>query len=100
MNKNPVYSVFYDNSPVWETKNCGVSLSEHYGVIIDRGEWTMDTMYPKCGLCEKGTLLPVNMGNEGERSIMYRCTNKDCNVCFNEHGYRLYDEGTHEWVPR
>jgi len=59
----------------------------------------MDTMYPKCGLCEKGILLPVNIGNEGERNILYRCTSPDCNACFNEHGYQLYDEKTHEWIP-
>ena len=58
----------------------------------------MDTMYPKCGICGKGILLPVNMGKEGDRNIIYRCTNKECNMRFDEHGYEIYDEDAQDWV--
>lgn len=58
----------------------------------------MGSMYPKCGVCEKGTLIPVNLGTGGERIIMYRCTNAQCNVRFDEHGYETYDEENNEWV--
>lgn len=57
----------------------------------------MESMYPRCGICGNGFLLPVNMGKEGDRGIKYRCTNPECNVRFDEHGYERYDAEEHEW---
>ena len=58
----------------------------------------MDSMYPGCGICDRGTLLPVNMGREGERCIIYRCTNRECNARFDEHGYERYSEEAQDWI--
>ncbi len=66
--------------------------------VNGKGDLQMDSMYPKCEMCGKGILLPVNMGREGDRSIIYRCTNAGCNVRFDEHGYEKYSDDTQEWV--
>lgn len=52
----------------------------------------------KCGVCGKGDLIPVHLGKGGDRAIRYRCTNKDCNIRFDEHGYERYDENKQDWV--
>ena len=58
-----------------------------------------DSMYPKCGMCNgEGTLLPVKLSQDGDSVIVYRCTNPDCNVKFDKHGYSRYDTETQTWV--
>ena len=54
-------------------------------------------MYPKCGRCEKGTLLPVNLGEGNKKGIIYRCNNQKCNAKFDEHGYSIYNHETLSW---
>jgi hypothetical protein len=54
-------------------------------------------MYPKCGRCQLGTLLPVNLGKANEKGIIYRCNNPKCNVKFDEHGYSVFDSKTQTW---
>ena len=55
-------------------------------------------MYPKCGVCNRGYLIPVDMGDEEKSYIKYRCTNPQCNVRFDLHGYERYDEEQQVWV--
>ena len=52
---------------------------------------------PVCSLCNKGLLIPVNLGKSTDRSVKYRCTNSECNARFDEHGYELYNPKNHEW---
>lgn len=59
-----------------------------------------ESFYPKCGLCEKGTLLPVNLGAEGEGQVKYRCTNPECTARFDEHGYETYDPEEEVWIRK
>lgn len=74
---------------------CGIlSGCDRSGKVVT----IIDSMYPSCGICKKGTLLPVNMGREGERCIIYRCTDHECNVRFDEHGYERYDDNLQDWV--
>ena len=53
--------------------------------------------YPRCGICGKGRLLPVNLGSE-EGHIKYRCTDPRCNARFDEHGYEVYSEERQDWI--
>ncbi len=52
---------------------------------------------PTCSLCGKGALVPVNLGKNLERFVIYRCTNHECNARFDEHGYELYDMDKQVW---
>lgn len=56
-----------------------------------------DGMYPKCGRCQEGYLIPVDLGKGNEKGVTYRCTNIKCNVRFDEHGYSVFDENTQTW---
>jgi len=55
-------------------------------------------MYPRCGLCGKGYLIPVDLGDEDTNYVKYRCTNPECNARFDLHGYELYNEEKQSWV--
>ena len=59
-----------------------------------------EAMYSRCGICDKGLLLPVNLGQGGEKGITYRCTNRTCNAKFDEHGYELFDPESQMWVRK
>ncbi len=50
-----------------------------------------------CGVCGKGTLIVVNLGKGPERILRYRCSNPDCNVRFDEHGYERYNMEAQDW---
>ena len=54
-------------------------------------------MYPLCGKCKEGRLVPVNLGKDGDRAVVYRCTNLECNARFDEHGYEIYEVESQEW---
>ena len=55
--------------------------------------------YPICGVCGKGRLIPVAMLETQEgRLVRYRCTNPECNVRFDQHGYERYDPEKQDWV--
>ena len=53
--------------------------------------------YPKCDRCKQGFLVPVDLGKGNEKGVTYRCTNLQCNVKFDEHGYSLFDPNTQTW---
>ena len=54
--------------------------------------------YPMCQVCNKGFLLPVEMGSGDDNEVRYRCTNPECGVRFDRHGYERYDNSTQEWI--
>jgi hypothetical protein len=54
-------------------------------------------MYPKCGRCGIGILVPVNLGETNRKSVVYRCTNIKCNAKLDEHGYSIFDTQTLTW---
>ncbi|MGA1848838.1 MAG: hypothetical protein ACMUHB_05805 [Thermoplasmatota archaeon] len=43
-------------------------------------------------------MLPVTLGSGEDRDVTYRCTNPDCGVRFDKHGYERYDEHKQDWV--
>ena len=51
----------------------------------------------RCSLCQKGVLMPVNLGKGPERFVVYRCSNHRCNARFDEHGYEVYDTQKQSW---
>ena len=53
--------------------------------------------HAQCGLCNKGLLIPVNLGKGPDRSLKYRCNNPECNARFDEHGYETYNEEKQDW---
>ena len=57
----------------------------------------MTEAYPTCGICNKGTLLPVHMGKGPDRALRYRCTNPECLTRFDEHGYEVFEPETEIW---
>ena len=57
-----------------------------------------NNFYPRCGICGKGTLLPVNMGNEEDPAVKYACTNPKCCARFDQYGYETYDPEAKAWV--
>ncbi len=57
----------------------------------------MNTLYPPCGICKIGHLIPVNLGEEGINAVIYMCTNPRCNVRFDQHGYERFDPENQEW---
>ena len=54
-------------------------------------------MYPKCGRCKTGTLIPVNLGESNKKGVIYRCNNLKCNAKFDENGYSVFDSGSLTW---
>jgi hypothetical protein len=54
--------------------------------------------YPKCPVCDSGYLLPVILGGGGEKDVKYRCTNPNCGVRFDKHGYEKYDPVKQDFV--
>ncbi|MDG6226017.1 MAG: hypothetical protein QCI82_10970 [Candidatus Thermoplasmatota archaeon] len=59
---------------------------------------TERTMYPSCPICGSGILLPVILGGGGEKDVKYRCTNPNCGVRFDKHGYERYDREKQDFV--
>jgi len=58
-----------------------------------------ESMYPSCGMCGgEGTLLPVDLGQDADVGVVYRCTNPACNVKFDRHGYSRFDRDSQCWV--
>ena len=54
--------------------------------------------YATCSICGKGLLLPVTLGAGDDRDVSYRCTDYECGVRFDKHGYEQYDEEKQDWV--
>ncbi len=54
--------------------------------------------YLTCSICGKGHMLPVTLGSGEDRDVTYRCTNPDCGIRFDKHGYERYDEQKQDWV--
>jgi len=64
-----------------------------------RGPEMSDSVpYPKCPLCNVGYLRPVVLGGGGEKDVKYRCTNPNCGVRFDKHGYERYDVDRQDFV--
>ena len=55
-------------------------------------------LYPVCGVCGKGRLLPVVVGNDEDPSLKYMCTNPVCGARFDQYGYETYDRENKMWV--
>lgn len=56
------------------------------------------SMYPRCPICDSGILLPIILGGGGEKDVKYRCTNPECGVRFDKHGYERYDNDKQDFV--
>jgi hypothetical protein len=56
-----------------------------------------DSIYPTCGKCGKGKLIPVNLGKTEDKKVVYRCTNPECNHKFDEHGYSIFEVESQDW---
>ncbi len=54
--------------------------------------------YPRCPLCNKGTMIPVEIGAGLEKDVKYRCTDPKCGVRFDKHGYEKYDLERQDWI--
>ncbi|MEA3558016.1 MAG: hypothetical protein U9R75_02060 [Candidatus Thermoplasmatota archaeon] len=57
-----------------------------------------NTPYTRCPICGKGFLLPVTIGAGEDRNVSYRCTEPECGIRFDKHGYEHFDEKEQEWV--
>ena len=60
----------------------------------------VESMYPVCGICGKGTLLPVKIGTEEDPGIKYMCTNPQCGARFDQYGYEVYNNELQVWERR
>jgi len=54
--------------------------------------------YPICPICNKGYLMPVEIGSGPEKNVKYRCNHPDCGMRFDKHGYERYDRERQEWI--
>jgi transposase-like protein len=54
--------------------------------------------YPRCPICNSGYLLPVVLGGGGEKDVKYRCTDPECGVRFDKHGFERYDTEKQDFV--